>query len=60
MNMADDVCFLPSLPDFSGLFDRASSLIDRLFALAYLVLIIVLVLVGGLILANILAARRRG
>lgn len=58
--MANDTCFLPTFPDFSGLFDKASSLIDRLFALAYIVLIIVLVLVGGLILANILAARRRG
>jgi len=57
--MAGNVCLLPSLPDFSGLFDKASTLLDRLFALAYLLLIIVLVLVGGLILANILAARRR-
>jgi len=57
--MAGTPCLLPSMPYFSGLFDKASSLIDRLFALAYLLLIIVLVLVGGLILANILAARRR-
>jgi hypothetical protein len=58
--MAGDVCLLPSIPDFSALFDKASNLLDRLFALGYLLFIIVLVLVGGLILANILAARRRG
>jgi len=48
------------IPDFSSLFDKANSLLDRISSLVFLLLIIVLILVGGLIVANLLAGRGRG
>jgi len=58
--MANDVCFLPTFPDFGAWLDRLSKLFDRAEALLMLLLIIVLILVGGLIVANILGGRTRG
>ena len=58
--MANDTCFLPTMPDFGAFFDRLSKLLDRVEGLLVLLLIIVLVLVGGLIVANLLGGRRRG
>lgn len=51
------VCFLP---DFGAMLDDLSKLLDRAEALLILLLIIVCVLVGGLIVANILGGRGRG
>lgn len=51
------VCFLP---DFGAMLDNLSKLLDRTERLLILLLIIVCVLVGGLIVANILGGRGRG
>lgn len=51
------VCFLP---DFGAWLDNLSKLLDKAKALLILLLIIVCILVGGLIVANILGGRGRG
>ena len=60
MTMPNDTCGVPQLPDVGAWLDRVSKLFDRAETLLMLLLIIVSILVGGLIVANILGARRRG
>lgn len=51
------VCFLP---DFGAWLDDMTKMLDRAEALLFLLLIIVIVFVGGLIVANLIGRRGRG